>query len=592
MNNRNEPFGSQMPVGRGSEAASVGVIGQLASLLRALGISQHGRVVALLSGAVIVVICMNTAGQVRLNVWHGAFYDALEQRNMGGLVRQLFIFAILVAGLLILVVAQTWLREMIQVRARQWLACDLLDQWLAPKRAYRLAFAGEIGDNPDQRIQEDARHLTELSVGLGVGLFQASLLLMSFIGLLWLLSAQVVFTLGDGRFAIPGYMVWCALAYALAGSWLTWRVGKPLIRLNAERYAREAEFRAAVVHTNESIEAVSLYGGEADERRTLGAAVEHVVLIMRQLASGLAQLTWVTSGYGWIAIVVPIVVAAPGYFGGTLSFGELMMVAAAFTQVQQALRWFVDNFSQIADWRATLLRVVTFRDTLLAVEGLGGDASRIRLLDHPAGNLAFEDFRIQLPDGWAALTEAHVEVSPGERLLIIGEARSGKSMLFRALAGLWQWGTGTIYLPRRESMMFMPQRPYWPLGTLRAALCYPAAQEAFSETAVRAAVDRLGLGHFNADLDEEKRWDKELSMEEQQRLAFVRVLLHAPRWVFIDGAAGALDEEHRRLALSIFERELAGTTIIGFARFHENERFYHRTVRLVRAQPAPQPPVN
>ena len=334
--------------------------------MRALVVSRARNRITLLSIGLALVICANAVGQIRLNSWNGDFYDALEQRTSRRSAFSFLSSLIIVGSLLMLVVAKTWLGEITKIGLREWLTNDLLDEWLAPKRAYFIAFAGEIGTDPDQRMQEDARHLCELSTELGAGLLQASLLLASFIGVLRFLSTPGGDHCRRSRVRIPGYMVWCALAYALAGSWLTWRVGGPLIQLNADRYGREAEFRFALVRVSERAEGIGLYRGESDERRALNAAVNRVMASMRRLATGLTRLTWITSGYGWLAIVVPIAVAAPGYFGGSLSLGGLMMVVGAFNQVQQALRWFVDNFSRIADWRATLLRVVAFRDGLLS----------------------------------------------------------------------------------------------------------------------------------------------------------------------------------------------------------------------------------
>ncbi len=573
---------SRAPASEASRPAGEGVVAQLISLARALGASRYRRRLGLLAAGLVAVIGANAVGQIRLNAWHGDFYDALEQRHLAAVAGQLLAFTVIAGGLLALVVAQIWLREMITVGLRQWLTHDLLDRWLAPKRASLLANAGEIGVNPDQRMQEDLRHLAEFSADLGVGLLQASLLLVSFVGVLWLLSAQVVFSVNGHGFTIPGYMVWCALAYAAAGSWLTWRVGRPLVRLNAERYAREAELRFALVRVNEHAEAIALHGGEADERRILDGPVERVVTVMRLLAGGLARLTWVTSGYGWLAIVVPILVAAPGYFQNSLSFGGLMMVANAFYQVQQALRWFVDNFPRIAEWRATLLRVVAFRDALLAVETPGEGTSRIELVDHEAGNIAFDNLSIILTDGWATLDEARVDVTPGERVLMVGEVGSGKSTLFRALAGLWPWGTGTVHLPPRGTAMFMPERPYLPLGTLRAAISYPVEPGRFDDAVVRSALERVGLGRLVPSLDREERWDKILSLDEQQCIAFARLLLHVPRWVVLDDTTAALGKEHRRLLLSIFECELAGTSVIGISRSPAPSGFYTRSLRLRR----------
>jgi putative ATP-binding cassette transporter len=391
----------------------------------------------------------------------------------------------------------------------------------------------------------------------------------------------VVFDIGERRMAIPGYMVWCALAYSLGGSLLAWRIGRPLVPLNAERYAREADLRFALVRVNEHADGIALHGGEADERRMLDEPVHRVVAMMARLAGGLARLTWITSGYGWLALVVPIVVAAPGYFDGELSFGALMMVVGAFNQVQSSLRWFVDNLAQIADWRATLLRIVAFRDALPMVDAIGVEAGHITLVDAGADKLALEDLAVALPDACVTLDQARVEVSPGERIQILGKPGSGKSTVFRALAGMWPWGAGTIELPPRGAMMFMPQRPYLPLGTLRAAVSYPAESGQFDDVTVRGALERVDLGHLEPALDRAERWDRQLSLDEQQRVAFARLLLHEPRWVVLDDAIGALDENHRQRVLSIFERELAGTALIRLGRDPAPDGLWGRTLRIV-----------
>ena len=572
----------QPPAGRMRPAAGGSLIGQLRCLLSALWTSRYRRRIGLLAAGIVVVLCANAVGQIRLNAWQGTFFDALEQRNLAIFAAQLLVFGVIVGGLLVLVVAQTWLKEMLQVRLREWLTHDLLDRWLAPKRAYLLAHAGEIGVNPDQRVHEDTRHLIDLSADLAVRLLQASLLLVSFIGVLWVLSAQVVFVLGERSFTIPGYMVWCALAYAIGGSWLAWRIGRPLIPLNAARYAREADLRFSLVRVSESAEGIALYGGEGDERRILNGTVDHVLGVMGRLAGGLARLTWVTSGYGWLGLIAPIVVAAPGYFGGGLSFGGLMMVIGAFNQVQQSLRWFVDEFHRIADWRATLLRVMALREALSAPDDAGDERERIELIDHGAELLRFDHLSVALGCGDAALDHDTVEIAPAERVLIVSETASDKSTLFRAMAGLWPWGSGIIHLPPRPSMMFMPQRPYLPLGSLRVAVSYPAEPDRFDDADLGTALMRVGLGHLVPALDHQQRWDKELSLEEQQRLAFARLLLHQPRWVLIDDAMGALDEEHRQLMLSILEHELADAAVISIGRSAANDGFYARVLHFRR----------
>ena len=554
---------------------------QLKTLWQALAVSPLRFRIWLLSAGIVVAIGLNMVGQVRLNNWKGDFYNALEQADADAFILQIGVFILIVAVLLSMVVAETWIREMLEVRLREWLTHDLLDQWLSPKRAYLLGFAGDIGENPDQRMQADCQRLTEFGADLAIGLLRSSLLLLSFIGVLWGLSNQVVFKFeGSESFTIPGYLVWCALIYAISGSWLTWLVGRPLININAERYAREADLRFGLVRISESAEGISLYGGEKDERRALNPPVTRVIDITRQLANGLARLTWITSGYGWLALIVPILVAAPGYFYGTLSFGGLMMVVGAFNHVQNALRWFVDNFPRIADWRATLLRVTAYRDSLQRLETMGEGAPRIERSEHREGALEMDNLQILLTNGRAVLDEDRIEVKPGEHLAVVGDPGAGKSSLFRALAGIWPWGTGTIRIPEQNGMMFLPQRPYLPLGSIRAAVTYPDAPESFEDADVKAVLERVQLDHLIPLIDEHERWDKSLSLDQQQRLVFARLLLHKPSYVVLDDVGAALAEDHRKLMYELFKAELAASTVVNITRTEPTDSFYNRTVRL------------
>jgi putative ATP-binding cassette transporter len=563
------------------EAPPRGGMREVTALLFDLRDSPRRKAVLWLALGVLVVIACNMVAQVRLNAWNGDFFDAIERKDLAGVGRQMLVFLAVIAALLALVVAQTALHELLKVRLRDMLTRRLLDHWLRPARAYRLGITSEAGVNPDRRIEEDVRNLSELSADLGIGLVHHVLLLGSFIGVLWVLSSGIAIPIGGESVVIPGYMVWCALLYAGIGSWLAWRVGRPLVRLNEQRYAREAELRFALVRVSESAESVALYGGERDERRLIDRTLENVLVAMRRVVFAVARLTWITSGYGWIAIVVPTLVALPGYFYGGLTLGGLMMVVGAFNQVQQALRWFVDNYARIAQWRAVLHRVTFLHAALRALEEPDEDEPRIALAHHPEGKLAFRDVSVLLADGGVIIKEANCEFGPGERVLIIGESGSGKSTLFRAIAGLWPWGTGTILLPPREGMMFMPQRPYLPLGTLRAAVAYPAAPEDFGTEAVAAALERVGLPEFVPLLDREDRWDRLMSIGQQQRLAFARLLLHKPAWVFLDEATAALDQDNQARVMSLFERELAGVTLVTIGHRPDLAPFHTRTLELV-----------
>jgi putative ATP-binding cassette transporter len=534
--------------------------------------------------AIVVVLVCNMVGQVRLNEWNGAFFDAVERRNSEAFLWQLVVFLVIVAGLLVLVVAQTWFQERFKIRLRERLTQILLDGWLRPNRAYQLGLIGQEGAQPDQRMQEDCRLFAEFTTELGVGMLQSFMLLVSFIAVLWSLSTAATFEFQGREVVIPGYMVWVAIGYAGIGSGLTWLVGRPLIRLNTTRYAREAELRFALVRVNESAESVALYSGEVDERRNLDEFVAAVLTATRRLSGALARLTWITSGYGWLAIVVPILAAAPGYFAGRLSFGEMMMVVGAFNQVQAALRYFVDNFPKIADWRSAVLRVATFRQATLDLDRLVEENRRIDIRSHPKGWLSFENLSIALTDGSIIIEEVTAEVQPGERILIMGESGSGKSTLFRAIAGLWPWGEGIIQVPPKEEQMFLPQRPYLPLGTLRAALCYPASPDRFEDARVREALERCGLSEFGGDLDRDERWDRTLSLGQQQRVAFARVLLHKPRWIFMDEATSALDDENQASMLTLFTEELAGASVLSIGHRPGLEEFHTRTLHIKKTE--------
>ncbi len=574
------------------------LVRDLALLARVLRRAEGVKLVLAIFVTSIFVTIANMLGQVRLNEWNGEFFDAVGRKDLSAFVHFLWTFLIIIAVLLALTVAQTFLQERLKFRLREWLSRHLLAEWLKPMRIYQLSFAGLYGHNPDQRIQEDTRLLGDYTADLGCGIVYSLLQIVAFVGVLWVLSAQVTFQVAGYDIAIPGYMVWCALAYALIGSSLTWLVGRPLIALNGERYAREAEFRFALVRVNESGESIALHGGEKDEQRHLEAALAAIVDTMRRISTSLAQLTWITSGTGWLSLVVPILVAAPAYFGGGLTLGGLIMVAGAFSQVQGAMRWFVDNFSRLADWGAAIHRVARFRGALDDLPAIEEGSEEIKRALHPEGHLAFEGVRILLPDGHIVIEDASVSVMPGERVLIVGETGAGKSTLFRAVAGLWPWGSGTILTPPMETMAFLPQRPYLPLGTLRNALTYPSAPGAFPDADVRQALERCDLGHLIAKLDQVDRWDKELSLGEQERLAFARLLLHKPSWVFLDEATAALDEESQGRVMGLFNDELKSTTLLSIGHRPDLAAYHTRTLQLIhgrdgdqlRLKPPAEPP--
>jgi len=575
---------TQAPARRGTVAETGWIyhalLREIRTLAQVLWASQaRGALIGLWVG-IVVVIGSTAYGQIALNAWNKPFYDALARRDLDGFVHQLGVYAVIAGALLLLNVAQTWLNQMFRVELRRSLTRDLFAQWLAPKRAFLLAGAGDIGVNPDQRIHEDARHFSDLTTDLGVGLLQAALLLACFIGVLWSLSAGVTFRLADKSFVIPGYMVWSALFYAGVASLASWLVGRPLIGLNAEHYARESDLRFALVRVNEHNEGVSAYRGEAEEKEKLNLIFDRLFIVLRHLVRATTNLAWVTAGYGWFTLVAPIIVAAPAFFVGNLSFGGLLMSAGAFTQVQQSLRWFVDNAGAIADWRATLHRVGAFRLALLGVDRVGVTTSRIEFGAAAGERLILDDLKVILPTGSIGLSERRLEVARGERILIVGAAGSGKTSLFRALAGLWPWGSGRIGIPSGARIMFIPKLPFIPDGALLGALAYPESPESVSDERAVAALTRLGLGHLVPRLLRAARWDQELTSEEQLGLAFARLLLHKPDCVIVDEALEALPPEMRALVFDVLAKELASTSLVAIDGPQAEGAPYGRVLRL------------
>jgi putative ATP-binding cassette transporter len=565
----------------GSEQAQTQLVSQLSLMLRALWASPVRNVLIVLGIGIWATVIATAYGQIRLNRWNQPFYDALSRRDFNGFLVQLSVFALIAGSLLMLNVALKWLGEMWKLKLRQGLVHDLIAEWLVPRRAFRLANAGPMGVNPDQRMHEDARHLTELSADLGIGLLQSSILLVSFIKVLWSISSGFSFQLRGGPLTIPGYMVWAAVIYAGSASLLSYWVGRGLIYSNAERYAREADLRHSLVHINEHIDSISLAAGEADEARRLRIDLAAVLTTMRRLVTGLTKLTWVTAGYGWFTIVAPILAAAPIYFASQISFGGLMLAAGAFTQVQSSLRWFVDNFSTIADWRATLLRVANFRRALLESHEMHGGAGQIQIEEGAAGRFVIDGLEIASPTGATMLKEAHAELKSGEHVLIIGETGAGKTLLFRALAGLWPWGAGRISRPRGEQIRYVPRTAYLPPGSLREALAYPSEVGAFSDDKYAAALERLNLARLVPMLSESRRWDQELTEEEQRRLALARLLLHEPPWVLIDEVFDSLDEQTLGRVKDLLARELKASGLIHIGRNLSTGPAYTRVLHLM-----------
>jgi putative ATP-binding cassette transporter len=478
-------------------------------------------------------------------------------------------------------VAQVWLNQTTKLTLRRSLVHDLLEQWLKPLRAVRLTSAGPIGANPDQRMTADAQRLTDLVTDLLIGLLQSTLLLLSFIGVLWFLSQGMFLPWRGRHIQVPGYLVWCALLYAGAASFLSWRVGRPLVTLNAERYAREAELRFALVRVNEDIEGITIQGGEGGEKQLLDRVFETVLQATRRIIGAVTRLTWITSGYGWFTIVAPILVASPSYMSGQMTFGQLMVVVGAFNQVQTCLRWFVDNFSLLADWRATRQRVASFQRALPTMDGPGPSADRIDLEESESPSIRIDDLCIAGADSSIRLSEANLEVKPGERTLIVGQRGASAALLLNAIIGIWPWGRGRIARPPRQSMMFLPARPYIPPGTLRAALAYPRAAEEYDEDTITTALAEVGLEHLRPLLETTDRWDRRLREDEKQSLAFARVRLQRPRWLVVNGGFDALAPPARERIEALLTGPFSDVGLVEIGPDRAHEGFFKRQVHLI-----------
>lgn len=536
--------------------------------------------------SVVVALNLSLVGMtVLLTYWQRAFYNALEAKDWDAFVALLFTwhtteaegflpsFSIVAAFYILIAVYQLYLRQALQIRWRRWLTEVYLTQWLDGRAYYRMALTDPVTDNPDQRIAEDARMFVDDTLSLGLGLMNSVVTLASFVVVLWNLSGPLD-VLGV---SIPGYMVWVALIYAVLGTWLAHLIGRPLVALNFTQQKVEADFRYALVRFRENVEGIALHGGEADEKRGLTtrfrALMENWWLIM----TATKRLTFFTAGYTQVAIVFPIVVAAPAYFAGRIPLGGLIQTSSAFGQVQGALSWFVDNYARLTEWRATIERLTGFTRAVGAARAASGGPVAVA---GEADGLALRDLTLALPDGRVLVEGAAAQVAPGESMVVTGASGSGKSTLFRAIAGIWPFGSGRVDLPATGRALFLPQRPYIPLGTLKRAVCYPEDEAGFADEAVAEALAAAELPHLVPRLHEAEPWDRRLSGGEQQRLALARALLLKPDWLFLDEATASLDPAAEERLYAKVKQGLPGTAVISIAHRPAVAAFHDRAVRI------------
>ncbi len=502
---------------------------------------------------------------VLLNEWNRQFFNALEQKDERDFFVLLVYFCFLAACYIAAVVYETYLEQMLQMRWRIWLTRQYLAGWLGNQVYYRLELEHRGTDNPDQRIAEDLRQFTAGTLGLGLGLMREAVTLASFAVILWNLSGALPLALGGRDMTVPGYLLWVALVYALVGSVLTHYVGRRLIGLNFMQERYEADFRYSLVRLRENAEGIALYRGEAPEQSALLERVEWIRANWWGLMQYTKRLNIFTIGYNQAAVVFPYFVAGHRYFSGAVPLGGLTQIASAFGQVQSSLSWFVNNYSTLAGWKASVDRLLTFHRALEDAAAEQRRPGGIEVQADDARTVRAEHLELALPGGRVLLTDAALAIAPGERLLIAGPSGAGKSTLFRALAGIWPYGRGTVHVPRGARVLFLPQKPYIPIASLRDAVAYPGAPGAFDDETVRAALSDVGLATFAERLDERENWAMRLSGGEQQRLAIARALLHAPDWLFLDEATAALDEPAERRLYELMLARLPRTAIVSIA---------------------------
>jgi putative ATP-binding cassette transporter len=536
-------------------------------------------------GLLFAVVALNlvTVGlNVRLNSWNNDFYDALQQYDWVEFWRQFGIFAIIAFSLIVVAVYSLYLRQILHIRWRRWLTDRFLRKWLEDQSYYRMQLHQATTDNPDQRIQDDLDRFATITLALSLGLLSSFVTLVSFVTILWTLSGALTIPLGGGvAINIPGYMVFAALIYAVGGTLLTRWIGYPLIQLNYDQQRYEADFRFSMVRLRENAENVAFYGGEGRELDTFQNRFGRVVANWWGIIRRRKKLTWFTTSYSQLAIIFPFVVAAPRYFDKAIQLGGLMQISSAFGQVQDSLSFIITSYTEIAEYQAVVQRLWGFSEKMNETAADRRAPQPIEI-EYGGNGVEVDSLDLNLPDGRMLRPDITLMASPGDALLVTGASGLGKSTLLRAIAGLWPFGKGKIKLSDGRSL-FLPQRPYLPLGTLADALAYPRAAAELSRDSLIEALRGVGLPELVDRLDEDGNWAQRLSIGEQQRLAFARVLLARPEIVFLDEATSALDEAAEASLYRLLRDAPWRPTIVSVGHHSTLRRFHDTVVDLARS---------
>jgi len=536
----------------------------------------------LLTGIVLVLVAAQIATAVGVNAWNRLFFDALEKRDTAAAWSAASWLPLLVLASALSLSALVVSRMLLQMRWREYLTRRLAGWWIADQRYYRMQFVAQEQTAPEYRIAEDVRLAIEPLVEFAIGLISAGVTAATFAAILWQVAGSARFMLGGAEIVIPSYMAIAAIGYAVLTSLAAYLTGRPLVARIAAKNEAEAQFRAEMTRLRENAESIALIRGDADERGSVGENYGRVVVAWLRVIKQQGVIAIVLNTNGALFPIVPLLLIAPKYLGGEVTLGAVMQVVAAFSAVQAALIWFVDNFVRLAEWFASVTRVDELQEALegLDVGTIMGGETRIGMTESEDGAIHLEGLSVAHSNGRVVIADATVAIGPGEKVLIVGESGTGKSTLIRALAGLWPWGSGSIALPRGKVLAFVPQKPYLPIGDLRTVLLYPEADNPVPDDVIVAALERCGLAYLARRLDEEDKWDRILSGGERQRVAFARLVIRRPDIIIMDEATSALDEDSQKSLLGLFEAELAEATAISVGHRPGLDDYHDRKITL------------
>lgn len=527
--------------------------------------------VIVLTGAIVGV-------DLVFNYWNNHFYNALQDYNKRSTIDLMLIFLFIASVFIILQVYRYYLQSMLGLRWRNWLTHQFLNRWLDQRSYYYLEAFDNTTDNPDQRIQEDINALVTYSLDLTIGLISSVTTLIVFLSVLWSLSGPLIIPLGSfGRLIIPSYLVWVAVIYAGLGTFFTFRIGRPLVSLNFEQQRREADFRFAAVDLRQHAEHVALYRGEHHQKNVLDRLFGKVLdnwymIILRQ-----KLLLWLTAGYNQLAVFVPFIAVLPNYFGKVFKLGGMIQALRAFAHVQDALSYIVTSYTKIAEWQAVSRRLITFLNHMNDAEKIAADSNKFIFTEKLDTNIVVKNVTASLPTGTVLLKHVNQEFAHGKNYVIKGHSGIGKSTLVRVIAGIWPYGSGEIDLPKRRKIMYVPQKSYMPLGTLREALLFPDNINAISDEKLKSLLRDCGLAELAPRIHEVAVWSLQLSPGEQQRIAFVRVIIHEPDWVFLDESTSALDLANEKNMYQLLKQNLPNCSVVSVGHrpsldeYHEHE---------------------